>query len=107
MKYKPAEADLKKGDVVSIAYTNTSYLCFFDSYSSAGNARFYMIDVLASRLRWVENQPEGGNKRKLFRDYINTHGHNRIHPVDVSKLPEERQKQIKELYFKLVEKGIL
>lgn len=105
--YKPIEADLQKGDVVSVAYSNRSYLAFFDSYGEKGNARFYMIAFLENRLEWVENEAKKGKQRKLYKDYINTHAHNRIHPVDVDKLTKEMQKQIQELYFKLREKGII
>lgn len=105
--YKPAEANLEKGDVISVAYSNQGYLAFFHSYGSRGNARFYMISFVASRLKYYENALKEGRKAKVYLDYINTHANERIFPVDVSKLPEKLQIEIEELNFKLREKGLL
>lgn len=104
MNYAPANAQLKTGDLIAVAYSNYFQIAIFRDYGKVGNVRFWFPYHIIGR---DEEYEKWGGTFKLFVSHINSDAGNRVFRITEDNLDANKLQDIEKCYQILIKHGII
>lgn len=104
MNYQPANAQLKTGDLIAVAYNNYFQIAIFRDYGKVGNVRFWFPYHIIAK---DDEYEKWGGTFKLFVAHINSDAGNRVFRITEDNLDANKLQDIEKCYQILVKHGII